>query len=792
MRPLQHQVRTPAIPRRVRPWPMGPSGGGNVSGPWVVNNGALSFAVGSPTPFDLSTTGPAGYVVGGTYGVDPFGTQLPAGMTLSSPNLAVGSAGSGTAAGVVFSYLEPGALPVLTLQNNSITGLLPYIATAYPAEGAVPNGAVLVSDDETSLRSSVLSRWPDNSAQVVVLAGAWNFTATNSTKTVRLKPAVVSEPALTTSAVAAAVSSIAVNFGAGVGTLNSWGAPDRVWWANSQVICARYRLAIPGKGVMEAVIDVHAFAGGQAFVEVVIENSRMNSASPSKPATQTYTSATVSVNGTTIATVSSPTAATTFQSPDGSGTYAGGHEAFRAWYCSAKVVGGTVTALTTAQQQAETFGIAVTHDTASMQAHPLFHKIPRASTKNMATAWNNATFDTYQPWRPCRVRAPYMGGVGDYEEIGPHTLAQTDYMQTGNQVVARAVLQHALGVLCENVNYRDSTTNTVTPLESLGTKSQNDGSWPFTSTEPAWEIAHCPTHGMMAFMLRPSPCYIEIAQKQVVWNKQWTNLYSYTPNHPGNPGPTGTYGLFAQPRGKAWAIRSHSHALFITPDSHPWKAGGKTYLHGAFKLLDTYRQAANERLGQVYDYGPMPTHNLDYSAGAGFQNSPWMTWFITGEVLKVAGMRYLSGAEQTFIEDVTTWLANGCTRYINESANGEWRFHGYYMTIGTVNGNDRDMGQLSTWGEMIRWAFGGLSPPTVSGYWLSEQNSGDWSTTGVEVNQTANVYVKSYVYALAMAKERGVAGASTAWATMEANIINLETWKNWWNTDARWGADPRA
>jgi hypothetical protein len=28
MRPLQHQVRTPAIPRRVRPWPMGPSGGG--------------------------------------------------------------------------------------------------------------------------------------------------------------------------------------------------------------------------------------------------------------------------------------------------------------------------------------------------------------------------------------------------------------------------------------------------------------------------------------------------------------------------------------------------------------------------------------------------------------------------------------------------------------------------------------------------------------------------------------------------------------------------------------------
>jgi hypothetical protein len=755
-------------------------------------NGAAGLPAGQS---NVAATLPGNYKLGGLFLIEETGTPLPSGMTFSESGLLdVGSAEIDTINGVLFQYYEPAALATLTLHPNA-TSTLPYIATWYPPETVVPAGLTAVSPDDANLRGSVLSAWPDGSAQVIVVAGETAVTS-GVTKTIRLRAGAPTGTALTTARISAIVSAIAVNFGGGVQTLTLSGAtPDRTWWANESTICARYRLSC-NVGALEAVIDIHAFRAGtndSALVEVVIENSRMDSASPSKPATQTYTNATVGVNGTTIATVSSPTAGQAYSSPNGSGTYTGGHEAFRAWYCSAKVVGGTVTALTTAQQQAETFGIAVTHDTASMQAHPLFHKMARASTKNMATAWANATFDTYQPWRPCRVRVPNMAGTADYEEIGPLTLAQTDYLQTGNVTVARAIVQQALGTLCCNINYRDSVGNTVTTLDGLGTKSQHTGTWQSTNTEPTWEVAHHPAHGLLAFMLRPSPCFIEIAQKNVVWNKQWTNPYSVTPDHPGDVGTTGAYGLTAQTRGKAWCVRSHSHALFLTPDGHPWKAGAKTYLHGAFRVINTYRTAANERLGIVYNEGPMPFNNLDYAVGSGgFFTAVWQNWFLCGEVLKVAEMRYLTGSDQQLVADVASWLAAGAARYVNESPTGEWRFHGYFQTVGTVDGSNRDMVQSADWGTQLKWAFGGSAPASVSGNWLTTTETGNWATVPTEVTQGDNVYVKSFVYALAMAKERGYSGASTAWATMEANVTGLSAWRDYWQTDARWGAEPRA
>jgi hypothetical protein len=804
MRPLQHQVRTPAIPRRVRPWPMGQSGGGNVSGPWVVNNGALSFAVGSPTPFDLSTTGPAGYVVGGTYGVDPFGTQLPAGMTLSSPNLAVGSAGSGTAAGVVFSYLEPGALPVLTLQNNSITGLLPYIATAYPAEGAVPNGAVLVSDDETSLRSSVLSRWPDNSAQVVVLAGAWNFTATNSTKTVRLKPAVVSEPALTTSAVAAAVSSIAVNFGTGVGTLNSWGSPDRTWWANSQTICARYRLAIPGKGVMEAVIDVHAFAGGQAFVEVVIENSRMNSASPSKPANQSYTGATVSVNGTTIATVSNPVAGTY----GGDAVYAAQqHEAFRAWYCSAKIVSGVVTPLTTAQQQAETFGIEVTHDTTSMQAHPLLFKIARSATANLQTLYQN---DAYTPWSYGRHRGAGMGAGGDHESIGSLTQWDARYLQSGNRFARRASIANGLAILSYGINYRDTTTNLSPTYSQVGSRTRNGGTWPETTQEPAWEVAHHPAEGLIAFMCRPSPCFFEIAQRITVWNATWNT---------GN----WVFGYFSQTRGRAWAMRSLAHSIFLTPtlaatdtaNVAAWRTGAQTAMQNNITDLDGYRTNPVNKLGVVCDMSPTSWADQRGTSVAGFQQSIWQHHFLSAEMGKIANAKLLSGAAQTALVTFADWTCLQPIRYVNESVAGEWRFHRYMTTIGQQNydgsnGNYEggsvysgpDPNMAANWGAQHA-AFMVDGPPSASGAWAvngTDPTASSYTIFGSDgpsrfiadpvANQSYN-YVTHFWQAFCIAVERGVAGADTAWTTVTNNHTALPTWLDGFGNDPRQGLYPR-
>jgi hypothetical protein len=97
------------------------------------------------------------------------------------------------------------------------------------------------------------------------------------------------------------------------------------------MIQARYHVPIPGHATLEAVIDVQAYAASisnMAHVEVVIENSKIDTAHvPVKPLDAVYTSATVSVNGNTIATVSS------------SFTPEGVHSPFRAWYASTWVGG---------------------------------------------------------------------------------------------------------------------------------------------------------------------------------------------------------------------------------------------------------------------------------------------------------------------------------------------------------------------------------------------------------------------------------------------------------------------
>ena len=144
------------------------------------------------------------------------------------------------------------ALSTLSLHAEH-AGTLPYMAAVYPLEGVVPSGATLGSADEPSLASSVLSRWPDGSAAVVVIAGEADVTP-SSARTVALRPTTASGTALTPARVGALVRAVAIDAGPlGSVTLNRFDAPQRIWWANARVICCRYRAALDAG--LEAVIE---------------------------------------------------------------------------------------------------------------------------------------------------------------------------------------------------------------------------------------------------------------------------------------------------------------------------------------------------------------------------------------------------------------------------------------------------------------------------------------------------------------------------------------------------------
>jgi hypothetical protein len=728
----------------------------------------LVGAAGLPAgQFNVQGTGPSGYVSGGISGIDPAGTQLPAGMTITEAGvLDVGTAPEATTTGVVFSYAEPGAFATLTLHPTA-TGTLPYMATWYPPEGVVPSGYNVFSPDDANLRGTILSVWPDNSAQVIVLAGETAVT-NGSTKSIRLRTGQPSAgTALTTARITALVSSIAVNFGGGVQTLSSFGSPDRVWWANSRVICARYRLSC-NVGVLEAVIDIHAFAGGvsdRAFVEVVIENGKFNAnaASQPAPANQTYTNATVSVNGSTIATVSS------------GGGPQGSHRGFSAWYASTWVGGDP--------------GIEVTHDTASLYAHPLFYKYDRASSVNLQTTYSSSA---YSPWTTGLQTSPGMGAGGDQPGIGPFTQWDSRYLQSGDKHARRASITNALAALTFNINYRHagtgSSNNLVPTFDQSNGKFHGNGTWPVVGSEglaAVWEVAHHPAEGLVAFLCRPSPCFIEIAQKIALWNGTWST---------GITGAIdGTFGEWYQVRGKGWCMRSLAHAIFLTPDGDPWKQPAKDCLTRNITQLLLFRDSPANKLD--FMWGGTPTSQWDDTAGGKHEASGLMHLYFALGCHAAARAKVLTGSAQSNADALAAWACKYPVRWVNETSGGSFRYIAIRWAIAPVGHSDifSDNPNFDEYADYTALALGnyGASVPALQGTWMSGEGTLTDYSQFVAI-PSASAYYPSYFWSvLTLAVERDIAGASSAWAKVTTNVAGLSAWRDGFATEPRWGFAPR-
>ena len=632
-------------------------------------------------------------------------------------------------------------LPTLTLHPTQ-GGSGPYTAAVYPLQGLVAAGQSLDSPDDPTLRSSVVSKWPDGSASVVVVAGETGVTLGTS-KSIRLRAAAASSNALTAARVGQLVTNVTVDCGAaGSATLSNFATPSKIWWANERVVCCRYRAPVGTHRTLEAVVDIHAFSSNRALVEVVVENCKMTTAAPVAPAAVSYTAA-VTVNGAPVATVPSV------------------HQAFRAWFASSWVGGDP--------------GIDVTHDVASMQAHPLFFKVWKSGSSMAQYA-----ADTYQPWGVGRHPASGMGGTGDSAFIGPLPKWEVQYLQSGDNQVRRAVIASALSVLSFNVNYRDAGTGLVPTFNQLANKNQQQvgydaaRAWPNNGAEPAWEVAHHPAAGLMAFMCRPSPVFIEIAQKIAVWNGTWSS-------------DDGTFGTYYQTRGKAWCARSLAHAIFLTPDADAWKQAGRSALFRNAQLLKTFQDDPRSVLGFVWDYSP--TNLNDFVAaygGAGFIQPLWEHHYLVAELHKVASAKLLTGAEQSALVAIADWVAAQPVRYVNEANGGEWRIL-YYQTTA---GRSTSINSLPTWAEQFAWQYT-EGPPPVAGPWMN----GSWKSTtysSARADDSAGAYYPSYFWAaLVAAVERGLPGADAAWNKVMTNVTNLSTWSAGFGADPRWGAYPR-
>jgi hypothetical protein len=662
-------------------------------------------------------------------------------------------------------------LTTLTL-HPSESGAMPYLATLYPLEGHVPADRVLVSPDDTNLRSSVLSRWPDGSASVVVIAGETEVSSGTS-KAIRLRYGPAVGTALGPARVAELVTSIACDFGSvGSAMLTDFASPDRVWWANESTICARYRLAIGGE--MEAIVDVHAFRGGRAFVEVVIENGKVDAgaSSVSAPSTKTYSGATVSVNGTTIATVSSPGGGAPRSRLGAS--YDGGHEAFRAWYASHWVGGDP--------------GLEVTHDAAYLQAHPWFYRALEATDKDLESFYSER-YDTYEPWATCRLRVPGMSSGGDDEQIAFLTEEQGDYVHSGDRAARRAVIATGLAFHSLNFHWRHAGggpfDGEVPARSQLLGKSSDDGgegTWPRIESEPRYgggtfDGSHIPATTLVAFLCRPSPCFIEIAQKELAWN------------HTNYASTDGWHG-FDQIRSRAWRVRNYGMATFLTPDADAdRKAGYREVLALNARMNLEFFDKPWNTLGVMWAYGPdEPT---DYGPET---NEYWIAAFMVRFCCMawdaVDRAKVLQGEGSDDFTRMADTSAAMPVRIVNEAMGGEWRKQGIEMYIGEYQRDSGTLAMPADHGEAARFGMTGALPP-VNGTWL-DPSSRDWDSLG-DTPWIPYGYEAQFFYTLCIAVERGVPGAEEAWQKVytDGGISNFADWRTRLRGSPRFNRFPR-
>ena len=665
---------------------------------------------------------------------------------------------------------DPGvALTTVNLrETGGASGAFPFTAAVLLTPGQLPAGQALQSPDDGTLRGAVLSTYPDGSAALAVVGGNASLSA-NGIASFRLQAG--SPPAgtvLTSARIATLAPAAFIVFSGGVSatvTLNPAAAPERIWWATSEHICARYRQAVGSHPTMEVVWDVHAFANSsRVHVEATVENAKINVSSPVNPTAASY-SAVVTIGG-----VAQPAVASS-AGPEGS------HTGSRAWYASGWV-GGAV-------------AVHAMQDIVGLQKHPLLFKLDQASNVDMAFYVG----DAYTPWSTGRQRPAYMGNGGDHASIGPLTQWDTRLLQTGDYRAARASQASALACLGYNINHRNQATGRVPTISEVAGKSMNgSNNWPKQSNPDQammWEVMHHPAAGLMAFASRPTPVFIELAQKIALWNALWAN------NDNANPGGINTTGLFASgdypTRGRAWGLRSLAHAVFLTPDGDAWKTAGKASLAVNADYLLEYTTDTKAKLNVMWEGDPEAPQNAPYAtapAGASFGIAAWMYEYLIVELHKIASAQLLTGTDQTKLTTLANWTALFPVRWINEQPNGGWRYIPYATTMGR---NPTTIDSLTTWTAMRAYHLTG-NPPAAFGGWFSTDQAGDFDYTlsSYNVNTSAGAFYPSYFWpALVAAVERGVAGAEAAWATVQSNLTTLNTWRQGFATDPRYGYAPR-
>lgn len=418
--------------------------------------------------------------------------------------------------------------PEFRLQSAS-TGTVPFMVGLAVRKGNLPAG---IAVSGATAQVTVKNQWPDGSAKFVIVAGVASVTA-GVPLTASLAPGTSSSGSpLTTTNLAAAITSAAVDagaFGSATFSGSDWASPFATWVSGHLMSSWVYRKPVGSDAHLVAWLEVRLYAGGAVEILPWIENGYLNVASPTtKAATYTF-----SINGS-----SRFSAAITLyarqRTPLISGT------ALSHWVGAAH-------------------DVVVKHDAAYMAGTGL---VPSYSTDiSPSHAQVTGLPSSYTPLQQGLFESSLdTGGFHN----GVCMLPQWDalHLSTSATSTFKAVVFQSYSAGRYAFHARNEATNLPLRINDAAFATTTWSTLPAPSQAPAqpWSYDHQPAVGYLAYLLTGAYYHMEECQFVASGNFLGT---SASARQNGSGVATAALNVRAQ----AWFVRGLVYACTVTPDA---------------------------------------------------------------------------------------------------------------------------------------------------------------------------------------------------------------------------------
>ena len=652
---------------------------------------------------------------------------------------------------------------------STFTGTaVPYSLGQAFRPGDVKAGSSL-TPSSGSLQVTIKNRWPDGSAKFAVLAGRVDLTGG-----VPLRLALVASAsapansALALSSLKAAAGTAVIDagsFGRAQWATTAWDAPFAQWVSGPEMSCWLYRQPLGTDPHLVAWLEIRLYAGGAVEALPWIENGYLNVNSPvNKAATFSF-------------------------------TWGGSVRFSRAidlpHHCRTPLLDGAALSHWLGADPA----VTVRHDVVYLQATEL---TPSYHAKVAVTAdVVKQLVATYSPLQQGNFdyAGDSMASGGYASPIG--LLPQHDvlYLSSDATSAYAAVLRNGFSAGRYGLHYRDETTqrplrfskypNLVlkggSAIKDSGSSTINQFTPQCAGTPPvAWDPAHSPSVGYMAYLLTGRWFFMEQVQFAATLHYLWNTDTAVRRNF--SQGLMRPVPGAVQTRSTAWTIRTLAQALTVTPDDDTdLRTEFTASVESNIRFFHaTYVTQPNNPFGLL--------SNDDYGGASFMRSSPWMNDFCVGAFGYALSMGLpVSASVSQKLTEFFAWLAGSAVGRLGP-AGSFWYINGAPYTLAYSPSKTPDFeGGKGPWYRDWRAVYDATYGFYAGQPWIGSTEG----TLAGEIVPGATAYWGNLQPAIAYAVRHGVPGAFDAYR-------RLQRAQNWpalvtaFNQSPVWGVKPAA